>query len=67
MTDCEQITMEQVNAWHYVNMSHMSDTDCNRMIAWLEQQPGNRFYWSLTKKFWFESEQDRMMCVISWT
>lgn len=67
MTDCEQITMEQRNAWHYVNMSHLSDGDMSRMITWLEQQPGDRFYWSLIGQFWFESEQDRMMSVISWS
>ena len=67
MTDCEQITMEQVNAWHYVNMSHLTDEEFNCMITWLEQQPGDRFYWSLIGQFWFESEHDRMMCVISWS
>ena len=66
MTDCDEITIDQVNAWHHVNMSHLSDKDLYRMIVWLAKQPGERFYWSLTKNFWFESEPDRMMCVISW-
>lgn len=66
MTDCDEITIEQVNVWHHVNMSHLSDADCDLMITWLEQQAGERFYWSLTKKFWFESESDALMCVMSW-
>jgi len=66
MTDCDEISIDKVYAWHHVNMSHLSDAQCNRMIELLEQQPGDRFYWTLTKNFWFESEQDRMMCVISW-
>ena len=68
MTDCEQITMKQVFTWHYVSMSHLSDKQIIHMITWLEQQSLHRFfYFRLTKKFWFESEQDRMMCVISWS
>lgn len=66
MTDCDEVDSSQIYKWHLVRMHHLNDRQLHDMIMWLEEQEGGRFYWTLSKNFWFEREQDRMFCVMSW-
>lgn len=66
MTDCDEITPQQVDVWHRVSMGHLSDTQMHLLLTWLERQEGGRFYWTLSRNFWFEREEDLMVCVLTW-
>ena len=66
MQDCDDVVPDEIARWHYVNMNHLSDNQLHDMIMWLTDREGGRFYWSLIKGFWFENEDDRLICVLSW-
>jgi hypothetical protein len=66
MTDCDDITPQQADTWHRVSMRHLTDRQMGDLLRWLETQPGQRFYWTVTRNLWFESELDAALCVMSW-
>ena len=66
MTDCDEITLLEANTWHVISMRHLTDEGLYEVINWLESMEGGKFYWSLSKNFWFEREVDRTLCVLTW-
>jgi hypothetical protein len=66
MTDCEEITHREADAWHVVSMRHLNDAQMGALLEWLDNMEGGRFYWTLSKNFWFEREEDRTLCVLTW-
>ena len=66
MTDCDEIHPGEADTWHVVSMRHLSDNQIHQLLKWLDDQPGGRFYWTLSRNFWFERSEDLAMCVLSW-
>lgn len=66
MQDCDEVPVDGISKWHYVDMSHLGSKQLNDMISWLEAQSGGKFYWNLIQGFWFENEDDRLICVLTW-
>lgn len=66
MTECDEITPGQADNWHWVSMRHLSDRQIRELLDWLERTEGGKFYWTLSKNFWFEQQEDHMQCVLAW-
>lgn len=66
MTDCLEISACEADEWHMLHMQHLTDGEMLKLLDWLTGMQGGRFYWTLSKNFWFEREEDRMMCVLTW-
>lgn len=37
-----------------------------RMLEWMCEQPGGKFYWTLGGNFWFELESDAVWVLLNW-
>jgi hypothetical protein len=66
MTDCDEITPQQVRTWHVVSMGHKSWNYRMRFRSWLLEQPGGLFYWTTGGTFWFEQESDAVWVLLNW-
>lgn len=66
MTDCDEITSQEADAWHVVSMAHLNHAQMGQLLQWLDSQPGGRYHWTLSKRFWFEREEDCTFCVLNW-
>lgn len=67
MIDCDVEEPSLLDSWHHLNMQmFLNDRHLGEVIDWLNNQEGGRYYWTLSGNFWFEREEDRTLCALTW-
>ena len=73
MIDFDVVEPSLLDSWHHLNMQmflngwgRSANRHLGEVIDWLNNQEGGRYYWTLSGNFWFEREEDRTLCALTW-
>jgi len=54
-----------LDCWHHVQMDFRAGKS-RKILEWLNEAPGERYYWTLSGNIWFEREEDLILFKLTW-